>query len=61
MFSSKICTIKKINKIDEIRWKVEVIKRGKDKNKKEMENRLCAELAIIKVFFFSILINNAIF
>ena len=52
MFSSKICTIKKINKIDEIRWKVEVIKRGKEKNKKEMENRLCAELAIIKVFFF---------
>ena len=61
MFSSKICNIKKINKKGEKRRKVEVKKRGKEKKEKEMKSSLCAELAIIKVFFFSILINNAIF
>ena len=61
MFSSKICNIKKINKNGEKRRKVEVIKRGKEEKEKEMDISLCAELAIIKAVFFSILINNAIF
>ena len=61
MFSSKICNIKKINKNDEKRRKVEVIKRGKEEKEKEMDISLYAELAIIKAVFFSILINNAIF
>ena len=61
MFSSKICNIKKVNKIGEIRWKVEGIERGKEKKKKDMESRLSAELAIIKISYFSILTNNVIF
>ena len=35
-----------------MRWKVEVIERGKEKKEKEIENRLCAELEIIKVSYF---------
>ena len=49
MFSSKICNIKKVNKIGEIRWKVEGIERGKEKKEKEMESILSAEL---ETYFF---------
>ena len=49
MFSSKICNIKKVNKIGEIRWTVEGIERGKKKKEKEMESILCAEL---ETYFF---------
>ena len=46
-----------------MRWKVEVIERGKEKKEKEIENRLCAELEIIKVSYAlpSISTNNVIF